>query len=276
MPLNWVDRQDGVDDILAEDINKIAHSVVDLEKNSVKYANAIKAVASGTAIRLQDVSPIEHELKVRVESENLASDIAVGGNTTFENGVATQITADTYAIIYTKAQVYKGSTFILGADVLTLTSTGRYSMRFTKPAEGDTLVFGINGQTLDTAVKIDIADLPEGVYTVSADFTNITQGSISWRDIMLNKGATAKPYTPPVSDLSAVKLLVQGQSGTVIECPVKADGTVDGVKSDAPSITLMTDTEGVLIECEYNRDANAFINNLAERIIALEDAILNS
>lgn len=276
MPLNWVDKQDGVDDILAEDINKIAHSVIDLEKNSVIYANAIKAVASGTAIRLQDVSPLEHELKVRVESENLASDIAVGGNTTLENGVATQITADTYAIIYTKAQVYQGSTFILGADVLTLTSTGRYSMQFTKPAKGDTLVFGINGQTLDTTVKIDIANLPEGVYTVSADFTNITQGSISWRDIMLNKGETAKPYTPPVSGLSAVKLLVQGQSGAVIEYPVKPDGTVDGVKSVAPSITLMTDTEGVLIECEYNRDANIFINNLAERIIAIENAILNS
>ena len=35
-----------------------------------------------------------------------------------------------------------------------------------------------------------------------------------------------------------------------------ADGTVNGVTSLYPNTTLMTDTVGVLIDCEYNRDIN--------------------
>lgn len=30
--LNWKDKQNGVDDVLAEDINSIAHAVMNLEK----------------------------------------------------------------------------------------------------------------------------------------------------------------------------------------------------------------------------------------------------
>ena len=38
--------------------------------------------------------------------------------------------------------------------------------------------------------------------------------------------------------------------------PVAADGTVEGVTPIYPNTTLMTDTEGVIIDCEYNRDIN--------------------
>ena len=34
--LNWVDKQNGVDDVLAEDINDIAHSVIELENNTME------------------------------------------------------------------------------------------------------------------------------------------------------------------------------------------------------------------------------------------------
>lgn len=48
-----------------------------------------------------------------------------------------------------------------------------------------------------------------------------------------------------------------------------ADGTVEGVKSIYPNTTLYTDTSGVLIECEYNRDINKVIENLVNAIISL-------
>lgn len=174
--------------------------------------NALKGSASGEAVALKDVSPLEHNLRVRVESKNLAANVwsAHGDNTILENGIVTQIEADTYETIYLKAQVYQDTTLISGADVLSMTSIGIHSISFAKATAGNTLMFGINGRARDTVIRIDITDLPEGVYTVSANFTNLTQGSISWCDIMLNKGTTASPYTPPISDLSAVKLLVQG------------------------------------------------------------------
>ena len=41
-----------------------------------------------------------------------------------------------------------------------------------------------------------------------------------------------------------------------------ADGTVTGVKSVSPGMTLVTDTDGVLIECSYLRDIDRYIDTL--------------
>ena len=48
-----------------------------------------------------------------------------------------------------------------------------------------------------------------------------------------------------------------------------ADGTVEGVKGIYPNTTLLTDTSGVLVECEYNKDTNKVIENLVNAIISL-------
>lgn len=48
-----------------------------------------------------------------------------------------------------------------------------------------------------------------------------------------------------------------------------ADGTVEGITSLYPNTTLMTDTEGVLINCEYNRDINKAFAELQQVIISL-------
>ena len=50
---------------------------------------------------------------------------------------------------------------------------------------------------------------------------------------------------------------------------VKADGTVEGVTSLYPNTTLYTDTQGTLIECEYNRDINKAFAELQNAIISL-------
>ena len=34
MPLIWKDKQDGIDDILAEDINSVAHGVIELQEQN--------------------------------------------------------------------------------------------------------------------------------------------------------------------------------------------------------------------------------------------------
>lgn len=47
------------------------------------------------------------------------------------------------------------------------------------------------------------------------------------------------------------------------------DGTVTGLPSLAPTMTLLTDTAGVKIECTYNRDSNAVYAELLAKIAAL-------
>lgn len=57
----------------------------------------------------------------------------------------------------------------------------------------------------------------------------------------LELGTTATDYEPYISPTDYTP---------------NADGTVEGVTSLYPNTTLTTDTEGVLIDCEYNRDIN--------------------
>jgi hypothetical protein len=48
-----------------------------------------------------------------------------------------------------------------------------------------------------------------------------------------------------------------------------SDGTVSGLTSVSPNMTILTDTEGAIVECEYNRDTNKVIEKLTNAIIAL-------
>jgi hypothetical protein len=48
-----------------------------------------------------------------------------------------------------------------------------------------------------------------------------------------------------------------------------ADGAVSGLSAVSPTMTLMTDTPGVNIECEYSRDTNVVVNEIIEMISAL-------
>jgi hypothetical protein len=66
------------------------------------------------------------------------------------------------------------------------------------------------------------------------------------------------------------------QAGTEYENPKEvtthipsSDGTVSGVTSLSPNMTILTDTEGVIVECEYNRDTNKVIDKLINAITAL-------
>ena len=45
-----------------------------------------------------------------------------------------------------------------------------------------------------------------------------------------------------------------------------SDGTVEGVTSLYPNMTLMTDTDGVIIDCNYYKDIDKAFNELSSAI----------
>lgn len=149
---------------------------------------------------------------LKSEGANLAHSISEGSNTTITDGVVTQIEADTYEEAIFKCQLYSKTGYQSGGIVKWLYATGVHSATFNKEGAETRCVFGINGKSIDTVIVIDITDLPIGEYTVSANFTNITQGSISWKDIMLNAGSVAIPYTPYVGTLDTLAIPEEVQS----------------------------------------------------------------
>ena len=70
---------------------------------------------------------------------------------------------------------------------------------------------------------------------------NTTAGTFTIVNPQLELGTTATDYEPYKE---------------CAEYTPNADGTVNGVTSLYPNTTLMTDTDGVIIDCEYNRDIN--------------------
>lgn len=48
-----------------------------------------------------------------------------------------------------------------------------------------------------------------------------------------------------------------------------SDGTVSGLTSVSPNMTILTDTEGAIVECEYTKDTNKVIEKLTNAILAL-------
>ena len=100
-----------------------------------------------------------------------------------------------------------------------------------------------------------------GVLTVSNRnyyrFARVVKSGITVENLVfkpqIELGTTATTFEP-----------YQGQT-----YPPAADVIVSGVKSLYPITTLMTDTEGVIIEAEYNRDINKAFAELQQAIISL-------
>ncbi len=77
---------------------------------------------------------------------------------------------------------------------------------------------------------------------------------------MIEKGTMATEYEPPV---------------TVTEYTPNAEG-IALVPSVYPTTILYTDTEGVTITAEYNKDANQEFHNIAEQISGLDFEVVNN
>lgn len=134
------------------------------------------------------------------KSKNLLYCISVEGNVTVQFGtsyaVATQRTADSASVNTFKIQGWDGIKYtgLAGANI----AIGKLTTTFTTPSTtGFKLIrFGLNGASIDTLCRCEMDLKPSTTYTFTCNFTNITQGSISWKDMMLAEGSTAGDYEP--------------------------------------------------------------------------------
>ena len=265
---NWVDKQDGIDDILAEDINSIANAVIEAQKEINKividqtyspisenaqsgkavaeavaieqkrsdntFANALKSSKSGSAIRIDDISPVTHEMSVKISSDTVTDLTAVkvtrcGKNLLYNDTVISESTKPVNKTIWSGNLP---APFVFSEDLSQFTPTEELARAATfrfKFADGTEKVIGKDYKYLLVTTGI----LKE-IY-----FVNIAEG-IGTIKCQLEIGTAKTDYEPYV--------------GTYYT--PNADGTVNGVTSLYPNTTLTTDTDGVIIECEYNRDIN--------------------
>ena len=84
------------------------------------------------------------------------------------------------------------------------------------------------------------------LYTYIAIISGQTVSNITFKPMLLMEGDTDSSYEVPVFDTYSVN----------------TDGTVNGMTSISPYMTIFTDTANALIEVEYNRDSNKVYEEL--------------
>lgn len=248
---NWVDKQDGIDDILAEDINSIANGVIETQKEIDKavaieqkrsdntFANALKSSKSGSAILIDDISPVTHEMSVKISSDTVTDLTAVkvtryGKNLIQTNIIEVTSPAGVENLIW-QGNISGKLSFSLDNSEYTLNPSNVNSANF-KFVLGDGTAKYLAAHAHN--IYLNTSSPLKEIY-----FLNWGQGTGVIKNIQLEIGSSVTDYEPYVEPT---------------EYTPNADGTVNGVTSLYPNTTLMTDTEGVIITCEYNKDINTF------------------
>lgn len=257
-----------------EVLNEIPDDYITLDKNVTEYkkkvgslANAIKGKLSGAYVRADDVSPVEHEMSVKARSKNL---LPYNARSYTQNG--TNYTIGENGSVTINSTPATGFHLIIGDWETPCTISGIYTMSIgTALPKGS--YFWLKNTAGDTHQLITYYSSGNTTKTISLDDTYIEFGV--WISVdgafdnhvfypMLEKGSVATEYTPYVDPASVIVTRNDGATYTP-----STDGTVLGVTSLSPTMTLTTDTDGVVIDCEYNRDTNAVIADLYEKIAAL-------
>lgn len=245
-------------------------------------ASAIKNTLRGEVLTASDVSPIEHNLKVNVESKNLIP-FPYNGKTETINGVTFTHNGD--GTITVNGTATANAVHYLRWDVANPVVLGRGIYFISGCPEGSdyptyyvTVSTALNGAFTDVGVYNSGSVNGRSIETDAIRAIGIVvKAGVTANNLLfkpqIEKGTTATPWTPYVADVSGVKVSVYSDGVEVQTATANADGTVEGLTSISPNMTLLTDTSGAVINLEYNADTKMYIDN---KIAELSAAILNT
>ena len=250
-----------------------------VEKKVEGCTNAIKATASGEFVRIDGVSSNEHTIKCKVKSDSSIDLTSVKVTRRGKNLVI---------------PIYTENTEISG---VTITPNIDNSLTFNGNATDKVICRVIDTSANRFTLKkgtytFSFADkLPANLYCIIEEYAN---GEWVGQIANIKEGESSKTFTvdheldlsvyiritqgTTLTNYTVKPMLESGDIATEYEAPVKAtthtplsDGTVEGIKSLAPTMTLFTDTKGVEIEVEYNQDINVLLDYMKASLRAILD-----
>ena len=242
----------------------------------VDAANALKGQASGEVVRVDDVSPIGHAVSVKVSGENI----------TPTNVTVTRCGKNLFDI----HNIVEG--YIDGSSGAVMPPQGAMK------------------EVTTQFIPISIGKR----YVISSLLNNLPTGEYQWvavafydaeRKFILRQSASAgvyvkdRHYTSCVAPDGAKYVrasvrtyghdnaylqLEMSENGTPTDyeqydgetCTPSTDGTAE-VTSLSPTMTLFTDTDGAIIDVEYNKDTNRVMGDVEtalDSIIAIQNSLL--
>lgn len=232
-------------------------------------SNAVKGKVIGEILNIGDISPIPHSLKIRAESKNLIDfnqiqNVGYAEPTIIENGF--RLTGGYYAGIK-NIHVLPNTKYYLSYTTDNISGTTKNVAVF---ADNNTSA-KITAFTNGTGGYFDSGDCNIVMIAFYASASN-TSETVEFTNIQLEYGTQSTEYKPYV-DVSDVTVKQYGtqqtESEPIAEATVSENGTVEGLTSIYPNTVLVTNSENVTLECEYNRDLNKVINNIIDAVISL-------
>lgn len=236
--------------------------------NSV--ANAIKGIVSGSVVRVDDVSPVEHTAKLKVRGKNLFDISNLTTTNVSDKEPYVSEVGENYIVVTTPTD-YTGNGFITYSvtlkEICPQLEVGKtYVLNAaTESIEGKIFLYGAQFSWVFGAkltMNEEFLNSKVVFYGLSA-VRGQGVGNCTISNIQIEEGTTASEYTPYI-DPTTVTVTADGVNYTP-----EADGTVEGIPSTALSGGISTDNAEITIECEYNKDTNKVIDNLTKAVVAL-------
>lgn len=257
----WIDKRDGVDRVSAEHINQVAHGVIENEKSLKKtytkeeanniFCNALKGIASGEVVALNDVSPIEHEMGVTVKSKNIfpyfnaITSVTRNGVTITNNGdgsftINGTVTGSTSVVLYDTptslpSGLKAGKTYRLSIPFENHNNTTRdltaYGQWYVEGSDSLVISFGwandgSNPQVTDIVPNNAIGFRLYFNISVGVTFDNMIIKP------QIEEGTTATAYAPYIEDISAATVSAIGKNLFTFDNATLAKNNADYVSCE--------------------------------------------
>ncbi len=234
------------------------------------FANALRISKMAVkTLTLDDISPVEHDLNIKLASKNLFNPQEYTLSTQ-----STTLDGDVFTTNFTSSGLY------INRDKSIVTHAGKYVLSVIPVSQNVEFLITLYKATSKTeALKtlyvgtstnklvfsLNIAE--DFVITILGKSNNY--GEYSYK-IQLEKGDTQTDFTKYVPDISGITVR-QTSLDTGLDNYAKsnADGTVEGLVSLYPVTKLDAERDDITVSCEYNQDTNKVIENLTQAIISL-------
>lgn len=243
-----------------------------------EYANSLKGNISGDTVRIDDVSPIKHTVKIKARRKNLLNaDGMVNGAFVKNNDgsyTLTKISDSTRSSGWVNISIPANTHISLSTT--SIEGTAAFAFQFKHKDETYTSAGPLSSAQLAFAPYI----IKNEVVSVRVYFDqNVADGaSLKISGLQIELGSVTTDYVHYV-DLSTISVIVSpdGTSTSATEYIPDADGVVEGVKSLYPSMVVTTDDAGATVEVEYNKDTNAVLGGVEtslDNIIAIQESLI--
>lgn len=173
------------------------------------------------------------------------------------------------------SEVTKSSTYAwANASFLKTLPLGKYVLSCNFAQKGYVSRVLISVKENGSTTTLNSASSTEESGKLSFSF-EITDTSKIWLFTFFANGTADTLETEAICEFSNIQLEVDSGTGeptafeehvTAVKYAPDADGTVEGMTSLAPNMTLMTDTEGVVIDVTYNRDINKALDEVGTEV----------